>query len=60
MTKDIKVGNIIRVFQGEEFPADVVILYSKKNTNAVVDSFKIDGLYNKSIKYPVEKYKSTN
>ncbi|SCM24164.1 guanylyl cyclase beta [Plasmodium berghei] len=57
MTKDIKVGNIIRVFQGEEFPADVVILYSKKNTNAVVDSFKIDGLYNKSIKYPVEKYK---
>ncbi|VTZ69357.1 guanylyl cyclase beta, putative [Plasmodium chabaudi chabaudi] len=57
MTKDIKVGNIIRVFQGEEFPADVVILYSKKNTNAVVDSFKIDGLYNKSIKHPVEKYK---
>ncbi|CRH00754.1 guanylyl cyclase beta, putative [Plasmodium relictum] len=57
MTKDIKVGNIIRVFEGDEFPADVVILYVKNNLNAVVDSFKIDGLFRKSIKYPVDKYK---
>ncbi|CRG93962.1 guanylyl cyclase beta, putative [Plasmodium gallinaceum] len=57
MTKDIKVGNIIRVFEGDEFPADVVILYVKNNLNAVVDAFKIDGLFRKSIKYPVDKYK---
>ncbi|SCO68017.1 guanylyl cyclase beta, putative [Plasmodium vivax] len=56
-TKDIKVGDIIRVFQGDEFPADVVILYVKNNLNAMVDSFKIDGLFRKSIKYPVDKYK---
>ncbi|CAC9699208.1 guanylyl cyclase beta [Plasmodium sp. DRC-Itaito] len=57
MTKDIKVGNIIRIFQGDEFPADVVILYVKNNANAIVDSFKIDGLFRKSIKYAVDKYK---
>ncbi|ANQ09100.1 Guanylyl cyclase [Plasmodium coatneyi] len=56
-TKDIKVGDIIRVFQGDEFPADAVILYVKNNLNAMVDSFKIDGLFRKSIKYPVDKYK---
>ncbi|EUD68693.1 guanylate cyclase, other [Plasmodium inui San Antonio 1] len=56
-TKEIKVGDIIRVFQGDEFPADAVILYVKNNLNAMVDSFKIDGLFRKSIKYPVDKYK---
>ncbi|GAW81651.1 guanylyl cyclase [Plasmodium gonderi] len=56
-TKDIKVGNIIRIFQGDEFPADVVILYVKNNSNAMVDSFKIDGLFRRSIKYPLDKYK---
>lgn len=49
--KDIQVGNIVRVLDNEEFPADLVMLYSSNpDGNCYIETKNLDGETNLKIK----------
>ena len=52
-TREIKVGNIVLVNEGEKVPADLLILCGSEKIT--VDEFRIKGVKNLQVKYPIRE-----